>query len=232
MKVLSTKILSPRLKEPLERYQISLREYNAIDISFLKFSIDLDFDAYIFTSQNAVRGFLRAFDELPLPEKRQEALSKPCFCVGEKTAMLLGENGLKVVKIAKNSAKLADFIAKSHKNDSFLFICGNRRREELPRILTNNGVPFKEIIAYRTLNNERRLQEEFDGVLFYSPSGVQSYTSLNELKRSTAFCIGESTAREASKHTNRVVIASKQRIESVLEAVVNQYLNKLESKNE
>ncbi len=232
MKVLSTKILSPRLKEPLERHQIAVRDYNAIEISFKKFSIDLEYDAYIFTSQNAVRGFLRAYDDLPLPEKRLEALSKPCFCVGEKTALLLGENGLKVVKIGKNSKELAGFIAKTHKNTSFLFICGNRRREELPSILTQHSVPFKEIIAYHTINNEQHLPEEFDGVLFYSPSGVQSYTSLNKLRGSTAFCIGESTANEASRHTSSVVVAGKQRIESVLEAVVKEYLNKLESKNE
>ncbi len=229
MKVLSTKILSPRLKEPLQRHHIALRDYNAIEIVFQKFSLDLEYDAYIFTSQNAVRGFLKACDALPLPGKRQGALSKPCFCVGEKTARLLSENGLNVIKIAKNSKELAHFIAKSYKNDSFLFICGNRRREELPSILSKYSVRYKEIIAYNTLNNEQDLEESFDGVLFYSPSGVQSYTALNNLVNSTAFCIGDSTAREASKHTESVVIARKQRIESVLEAVVEEYLNNREN---
>ena len=113
-----------------------------------------------------------------------------------------------------------------------MFICGNRRREELPSILRKHSVLFKEIIASQTENNEQYLPEEFDAVLFFSPSGVQSYTSLNELRGSTAFCIGESTANEASKHTNNVVIAVNQRIESVLEAVVKEYLTNLERKNE
>ena len=226
IKVLSTKILSPKHKEYASSHGIDLSDYNAIEISFQKFAIDLSFDNYIFTSQNAVRGFLRAYDNLPLPEKRAEALSKPCFCVGEKTAGLLAENDLKVTKIAKNSQELANYIAKNHKNDSFLFICGNRRREDLPRILTENTIRYNETIAYNTLNNPQTLDEKFEAVLFYSPSGVQSYSSMNNLSRSTAFCIGESTAREATNHTDQVVISEKQSIESVLHTMINYYLSK------
>ena len=226
IRVLSTKILSPKHKEYVASHGIDFSDYNAIEISFQKFAIDLDFDNYIFTSQNAVRGFLRSFDNLPLPEKRKEALVKPCFCVGQKTAGLLKENGLKVSKIAKNSQELANFIANNHKNESFLFICGNRRREDLPRILKENTVRFKETIAYHTLNNQQKLELSFEAVLFYSPSGVQSFSSLNELSHSIAFCIGESTAAEASNFTDQVIVSEKQSIESVLHTLINYYLPK------
>ena len=222
-KVLSTKILSPKQKEIVESAGISLIDYNAIQIVFKKFAIDLSFDNYILTSQNAVRGFLRAFDNLPLPEKRKEALSKKSFCVGAKTSALLRENGLKVVKTAKNSKELGQYIAKNHKNESFLFICGNRRREELPAILSKNTIQYKEIIAYHTINNEQGLNEVFEGVLFYSPSGVQSYVSRNDLSKSRAFCIGESTAREASRFSKEVIVSKEQSIESVLQSVVQNY---------
>ncbi len=96
IRLLSTKILSPRQKEIIESDGIVLQEYNAINISLKKFVLDLSFDHYICTSQNAVRGLLRAIDDLPLPEKRQEAINKEAFCVGKKTAGLLTENGLKV----------------------------------------------------------------------------------------------------------------------------------------
>ena len=88
IQVLSTKILSPLQKAPFEKAGISLEEYNAINIDFSSFALDLELDNYIFTSQNAVRGFLRVFDDLPLPEKRKEALEKNCFCVGMKTSGL------------------------------------------------------------------------------------------------------------------------------------------------
>ena len=222
-KVLSTKILSPKQKEIVESAGISLKDYNAIQIVFKKFAIDLSFDNYVLTSQNAVRGFLRAFDDLPLPEKRKEALSKNSFCVGAKTSALLRENGLNVAKTAKNSKELGDFIAKYHKNESFLFICGNRRREELPAILNKNSIQYNEIIAYHTIDNEQRLNEGFEGVLFYSPSGVQSYVSGNDLSNSIAFCIGDSTAREAGRFSNEVIVSQEQSIESVLQSVVQNY---------
>ncbi|MGI9547599.1 MAG: uroporphyrinogen-III synthase [Flavobacteriaceae bacterium] len=227
-KVLSTKILSPKLKKIVESQGITLMDYNAIHITFRKFTIDPDNDYYIFTSQNAVRGFLRAYDNLPLPEKRKEALSKSCFCVGNKTSKLLDENGLKVIKTAKNSKELADFIVKNHQNASFSFICGNRRRAELPSILIENTVRYREVIAYDTLDNVVGMDRSYDGVLFFSPSAVQSYTSVNELSGNTAFCIGESTAREASKHTGNIVISKHQSIENVLESVVEYYHTKLD----
>ena len=228
IQVLSTKILSPLQKAPFEKAGISLEEYNAINIDFSSFALDLELDNYIFTSQNAVRGFLRVFDDLPLPEKRKEALEKNCFCVGMKTSVLLKENGLKVVKTAKNSKELANFIAKNHKNESFFFICGNRRRAELPQILTDNKVRFMEVVAYRTTANTKRFEEAYNGLLFFSPSGVQSYTASNRLGESTAFCIGETTAAESSKYTNNIVIAKQQSIESVVDSVVNHYTKELQ----
>ena len=223
IRILSTRILAPRQKKIAEKQGIHLEEYNAIDISFRKFTLDLDLDNYILTSQNAVRGFLRAVDNLPLPEKRAEALSKPCFCVGSKTAKLLQENGLKVSKTAKNSRELAEFLAKNHQKETFLFICGNRRREDLPSILEENTVQYKEIIAYDTQSLPRPFDTVFDGVLFFSPSGVQSFTAMNDLSKSTAFCIGTSTEREALQHTSKTIIASEQRIESVIESSVNYF---------
>ena len=219
-RLLSTKILSPRQRAIAESQGFSLDMYNAIEISFRKFEIDLGADYFIFTSQNAVRGFLRQYDDLPLPEKRQEAKSKPCFCVGEKTAGLLSENGMKVIEIAKNSFELAQIIAKKHQNSSFLFICGNRRRQELPDILTKNTVQYSECIAYTTSGESPNFGIDFDGVLFYSPSGVQSYTGTNSLGGSIAFCIGNATGQEAGKYTEQVVISAEQRIEKVLETAV------------
>lgn len=218
--LLSTKVLSPQQKGIIESAGIRLDVYNAIDINFEKINIEFDSDYYIFTSQNAVRGFLRALDDLPLPEKRKEAIGKDCFSVGLKTSALLEENGLKVVKTAKNSRELGDFIVKFYQNASFLFFCGNRRRAELPAKLNEFSVVFSEIITYHTIDNRQKLNQLFDGVLFYSPSGVQSFTHFNDLSKSTAYCIGESTAREASRFTDRVIVAKDQSIESVLQSVL------------
>ncbi len=225
-RILSTKILAPRQRSLVESHGFEYQDYNAIEISFQKFELDLSSMAYIFTSQNAVRGFLRILDDLPLPEKRKEALSKPCFCVGRKTGALLEENGLKVLKMSKNSRELAEFLAKNHQNTSFLFICGNRRRDDLPRILQESSITFKEAIAYHTLDNSQKLKHRFDGILFFSPSAVQSFSKLNSMEESTAFCIGDTTAGEAARHSSEVVVSPRQSIESVLEVAVDYYLKR------
>ena len=67
--------------------------------------------------------------------------------------------------------------------------------------------------------NLKKFESKFDGILFFSPSGVQSFTEQNRLN-STAFCIGETTASKAKKHTHEIIIASKPSIENVIVKVV------------
>ena len=78
--------------------------------------------------------------------------------------------------------------------------CGNLKRDELNEILTQNKIEVNEIEVYRTVLNERKFEEVFDAVLFYSPSGVQSFIEDNETNESIAFCIGQTTANEAKKN--------------------------------
>ena len=56
------------------------------------------------------------------------------------------------------------------------------------------------------------------GVLFYSPSTVESYMQENSADK-IAFCIGESTASEARKHFKNVKVANMPSAESLLELV-------------
>ena len=59
--------------------------------------------------------------------------------------------------------------------------------------------------------------------MFYSPSTVQSYKKENE-GTGIAFCIGETTAKEASKHFDDVRIAKVPTVESVIELVNEHYV--------
>ncbi len=218
IQLLSTKILSPKQKELFHSSGINLVEYNAIDIEFKDFNPEGDYDHYIFTSQNAVRSFFKAVERLSPPKRREDIWVKSCFCVGEKTSDLLNEKGFKIIKMMQNSADLGHFIAKSYQNDSFLFVCGNRRRKELPDILGKYSIRYEEIIAYHTSFNSQEISGVFNGVLFYSPSGVQSFVSMNELKNITAFCIGKTTADEAVLYTDKIKVAENQTIEGVLQS--------------
>ncbi|MGY0406726.1 uroporphyrinogen-III synthase, partial [Pseudoalteromonas sp. SYSU M81241] len=54
------------------------------------------------------------------------------FCVGEKTTSLLVENGLKIAEMAEYASALAKNIVERYQNETFVFLCGNKRRDELP----------------------------------------------------------------------------------------------------
>ena len=226
--ILSTKKLTPSQKNLILGAGFSVVEYDAINIEFLDFELPDELKNLIFTSKNAVKAFLKKLSKQhvsnvetntsPLPEERAEVRY---FCVGSKTEALLLANDFNVVKSCPNASELGDFIAKNHHKEAFTFFCSEIRRAELPEILTKNQVSFKEITAYKTLLNPKPFKSLFDAVLFFSPSGVQSFTSANTLDNTLAVCIGNTTASEVQKHTAHFTIAHANTIESVIARAVH-----------
>ncbi|WP_431126721.1 uroporphyrinogen-III synthase [Flagellimonas flava] len=207
--VLSTKVLSHSQKELFLNSGIGLVEYNALKFNFLEVDIPQHITHLIFTSKNAVRAFLDQSAHLQVSTYR-------IFCVGEKTRTLLEETGLNVVKMAENASELAYFIEKQHKKEHFLFICGNRRREELPNILSENNIRYDEIEVYQTELVPKKFNRSFDGLLFFSPSGIKSYLLENRINDSWLFCIGHTTAQEAKKYSDKLIVAKRPTVENVL----------------
>jgi len=207
--VLSTKVLSHSQKELFLNSGIGLVEYNALKFNFLEVDIPQHITHLIFTSKNAVRAYLGQSPQL-------QGSKHKVFCVGEKTKKLLEENGLKVVKMAENASELARFIEKQHKKEHFLFICGNRRREELPSILIKNNIRYDEIEVYQTELVPKKFNRPFDGILFFSPSGIKSYLLENKIEDNWLFCIGHTTAQEAKKYSDKLIIAKRPTVENVL----------------
>lgn len=207
--LLSTKVLSSSQKELLLNSGLSFVEYDAIKIRFLAVDLPQPAGKGIVTSQNAAIFLLN--NNVKVSEY---------FCVGEKTSALLIENGQNVIKTAKNAKELADFISKSYKTDLFYFFCGNRRTDDIPNGLNEVNIPYKEIVCYETILHVKTFQQKWDGILFFSPSGVESYISTNKFDSAAAFCIGETTGSEAKKYTNNTVIANSTSIESVIAKAV------------
>ena len=67
-----------------------------------------------------------------------------------------------------------------------------------------------------------KIDDEVSGVLFYSPSGIDSYLKENNTDK-TAFCIGETTAKAARNHFENVQVANLPSVESLLELVKTHY---------
>ena len=190
-------------------------EYNAINIEFLDFEFPEEaVEALIFTSQNGVHSFLDNKGDF-------KVLKKKVFCVGEKTKSLLERNGFEVSHVADSSMELGQILVKAYSNKRFLLFSGNLRRDELPEVLKENKVWYHEIITYRTTANPKKFKAQFDGVLFFSPSGVASYAQQNTIP-GKAFCIGQTTAEEVKKYTNNYSVANKPTVENVIVQAVKQ----------
>ena len=215
--VLVSKLLTPAQKGLLINAGVGMVEWDAIKKQPIEFELPLEpFDSLIFTSSFAIQHF---FSVCP----PNGFTAKKVFCVGSKSASLLKEYGLQVLEVAKNAEELGQIIGSHHKAGSFLFCTGNLRRQELPLLLKENNIRYKEIIVYRTSLHPKSFDQEFDGILFFSPSAVESFTAKNNMGTSVAFCIGPTTAREAQKHTQNIIISNKPTVENVIVQVVKYF---------
>lgn len=217
MTILSTKKLSENQRSLLLHAGISLVEFDAIKIEFIPFEIPEAVKNAIFTSQNGVNAVMS-----------YELGIMACFCVGEKTRLLLESYGQNVVKMTEYASELSEYLVKHHKGDFFHFFCGNIRSDEIPSKLKENNIGFQEIVVYNTTLNPKKFEREFDAILFFSPSGVRSYYGKNNPSRAqnsgkvktVAVCIGTTTASEARKYTENVAISNSTTVESVIAKAV------------
>jgi uroporphyrinogen-III synthase len=123
----------------------------------------------------------------------------------------------------ENSAvELAKHIIRMNDIKQLTYFCGDLKQGDFTSMLAEKNIVVDEVEAYRTILNERKFEDTFDGILFYSPSGVQSYIDNNTDTNAIAFCIGETTATEAKKHFEKVEVSKLPSIENVIK-LVNQH---------
>lgn len=90
------------------------------------------------------------------------------------------------------------------------FFCGDQRREELPDRLRKKGVDVREVVVYKTMSTPKRIDKAYDGILFFSPSGVQSFFELNTIHDTTVlFTIGATTADSLKRFSKNKILVSK-----------------------
>ncbi|MFZ0597135.1 MAG: uroporphyrinogen-III synthase, partial [Flavobacterium sp.] len=137
------------------------------------------------------------------------------------------ESGFNVVAYTGYAADLAEIITLIYRSESFTFFSGNLRRETLPKALKDADVKLNEIQVYDTSLTPQKIKTALDGILFFSPSGVESYLKENTIKKEKCFCIGETTAEALEKITKNIIIADQPTVEDVIEDVILEYSNKL-----
>lgn len=175
----------------------------------------------VFTSQNGVEALLNNFSSIELDFTN-------IYCVGRRTKRLIEKKIGKVTHVEKDAEKLANYLVKNLEDKNITFFCGNKRRDELPTILAENGITVTEVESYQTQLTPRVIEEKFKGILFYSPSGIESYLKDNSTSNGAAFCIGETTASEAKKHFEEVVVAKVSTVESMMNSVNDFFKDSIE----
>ncbi len=217
--ILSTKTLSDEQRQIFLDANIDLLEQDFIEIENNNFELKNINDNLIFTSQNAVLSLL----EQSGWEKLQ---TKNVFCVGIKTKELLEQNSFKVDVYMDYASELAEIITLIYNKETFTFFSGNLRKETLPQALKVAKITFNEIEVYQTKLAPFKISsaEKFDGILFFSPSGVESYLKDNKIKTETCFCIGETTANSLEKITKKIVVPEIPNVDDLIIECINYYL--------
>lgn len=157
----------------------------------------------VFTSMNAVDAIAVFLDG------RQPDWE--IYSIGTATGRLVKEyfGEARMAGTANDAASLAGVIAKAANIDEVVFFCGDQRREELPGILKEHEIAVNEIVVYQTVALPHKIEKHYHGILFFSPSAVQSFFQKNKsLPDSILFAIGNTTATEIKKFASNKVVTS------------------------
>lgn len=156
----------------------------------------------VFTSANAVSAVGHIF---------QKPRRWKVYAINNTTARLITERfKILIAGMAANAAVLADLIIKDGIKKVYFF-CSDIRRDVLPEKLRAANIEVEELVVYQTTETPVEVATSYDGILFYSPSGVHSFFSVNKVDAETQlFAIGFTTAEAILRYTaNPVLIADK-----------------------
>src|SRR5690554_6350516 len=188
---------------------IHVEGLNAKDVRQQK--IDLtQFTAIILTSRNAVDHFFRIAEELrfKVPD------SMKYFCQSEAVAYYLQKYVVyrkrKIYVGQRTFQELAPLI-KKYKNEKFLLPTSDKLKPEVPAVLNELKVDWKEATFYKTvisdLSNLRDVY--YDILVFFSPSGIESlFENFPDFKQNNTriAVFGNTTVKAAKEMGLRVDI--------------------------
>ena len=153
---------------------MSSREFRAQKVSIL------DYTAVVFTSRHAIDHFFTLAKELRLtiPEDMKY------FCVTETIALY----SQKYVQYRKRkvffgtTGKVDDLIPTmvKHKTEKYLVPMSDVHNDAIANLLDSKKLIHKEVVMYKTVSNDFTEEEvknfDYDMLIFFSPSGIESLT--------------------------------------------------------
>ena len=208
-RILSTKFLNKDELYKLDIHGHEVEQWNFIRVEEKKFSINLNEEILIFSSQNAVNSFF---------SQHQNIISRNCICVGKKTKELLEKKKQNVTNFFNSSKDMVKFLERNLLGKKFIFFTGNQRMNNIEDFFDNQNNNFRVVEVYKSYCNSKCFQN-FDIVLFFSPSGVRCFAELNSFENIECFAIGDSTANELENYTKKIHIAKKPTISNLIDKV-------------
>ena len=210
--ILCTRPLEPTLVADAKQQGILIDEISFIDTIPIKTvnvqkqieKIESQKATIVFTSMNAVEAVADYINHQPD--------GWDIYCIGTTTNELVKKHFGKqaVIGTANNAAALAQSITKNKAIDKVIFFCGDQRRAELPEILLANNIGITEIMVYQTMAITHSIDKLYDGILFFSPSAVDSFFTNNIIAPSTLiFAIGETTANHIKQFCDNKIIITE-----------------------
>lgn len=190
----------------------------------------LDYTAVIFTSRNAVDHFFRICKEMRI----EVPDTMKYFSISESTAYYLQKyvqyRKRKIFHSKENFANLVELI-KKHKTEKFLLPCSDIHKQEISNMLEENKIPFKKAVIYRTLASDLSdlKIEDYDMIVFFSPSGIKSLLKNFPKFRQNNTMIGvfgPSTAKAAADAGLKLNISAPSNTAPSMTMAIEQYLQK------
>lgn len=212
--ILSTKKLASNQKQYLLNAGFLVIDEDFITTKAISFEIQSLNDILIFTSQNAVQNVL---------QHKNELIDKPAICVGEKTKQLLENNGFNVLNSLADANQLIQVFEKEYIGTSVTFFCGKSRLNTIPDFLSKKNIQHEIIEVYETIETPIKIRTKMNGLLFFSPSGVSSFTKENTITNEMCFCIGTTTAKAVEKYSKNIIVANQPSVENVIIQCINYY---------
>ena len=173
------------------------------------------------TSKTGVQAFMEIINRLQL-----EKSSFSVFSIAHATKEFALRSGLHVKGDAPDATSLAKEIASHRTLKTITHVTGNLRRPELKVTLNKAGVEVTEIVAYRTELTPISITEQIDGIVFFSPSAVDSLLLANSNSDIPCFCIGQTTACHAKQKGFKTTYAPNAPTEEALINLLNDHFSK------
>ncbi|HET7001443.1 MAG TPA: uroporphyrinogen-III synthase, partial [Puia sp.] len=145
----------------------------------------------VFTSAHAVKfisGWLKQKPDWTIYCIRNETRNAVLKCFGPEITCKFADNALIL-----SNLMISEGVQKA------IFFCGDQRLDILPDNLRSNGIDLKELVVYDTHLKPVKLKEPPEILLFFSPTAVRSFFSMNEISPDTTVIAMGTTTAEALK---------------------------------